>query len=63
MLVWKMPLTIEIAPRTMKKVEVAILSHFMGSRERSFAPMSMVRISYKFFRIGVSCTCKRFISL
>ena len=35
-----MPLRIEIAPRTIKRAEVAISSHFMGSRERSFAPMN-----------------------
>ena len=31
---------IEIAPRIMNRIEVAILSHFIGSRETSFAPMS-----------------------
>src|SRR4030067_1089054 len=30
---------IETAPRIMNRVEVAILSHFIGSRETSFAPM------------------------
>ena len=35
-----MPLRTEIAPKAMKRVEVPILSHFIGIRETSFAPMS-----------------------
>ena len=30
----------ETEPKIMNKVEVAILSHFIGRRETSFAPMS-----------------------